>query len=150
MQLTWFDMVDDNNLAKLLTNNQNTNMTMQWCTSKTYCIQALAKRLESHVTKVPQKPVFKRQWKGSVKTQAWSTSSKSKFLSSSFVQKLLQATNQLEHKGDRNREGKKGEGEKSRNLDGTKRKKANQKNSTTVNDGANNSESSRRRRNAKP
>lgn len=70
---------------------------------------------------------FKRQWKGSEKMQAWSTISRSKFLSSSFVQKipqakthfeckgnkkLLLATNQLEHKGDRNREEKKGEGEK--------------------------------------
>ncbi len=43
------------------------------------------------------------------------------------LKKLLQATNQLEHKGDRNREEKKGEGEKSRKLDGTKRRKGNQK-----------------------
>ncbi len=59
LQLTWLDMAGNNNLAKLSTINQNTNMTMQWCTFKTHCIQALAKRLEWHVTKVPQKPVLK-------------------------------------------------------------------------------------------
>jgi hypothetical protein len=48
------------------------------------------------------------------------------------LKQLLQATNQLEHKGDRNREEKKGEGEKSRKLDGTKRKKGNQKNSMVL------------------
>jgi hypothetical protein len=46
---------------------------------------------------------------------------------------MLLATNQLEHKGDRNREEKKGEGEKSRKLDGTKREKGNQKNSMVLN-----------------
>jgi hypothetical protein len=34
-------------------------MTMQWWTSKTHCIQALAKRLEWHETKVLQEPVLK-------------------------------------------------------------------------------------------
>jgi hypothetical protein len=48
------------------------------------------------------------------------------------LKKLLQATNQLKHKGDRNREEKKGEEEKSRKLDGTKRKKGNQKNSMVL------------------